>query len=237
MAQKWEFNSVYLRNKKKRISFRLTGRRSASRPTAEASMARVPAYRAPRQPSAPAHLARRPTRHAIPRASCLGPAPRHSPARRSHTRRPRQSTPAVWRPCAVDAAARRSRPAPAPTRPPTSAKATALACTLLRCLSPPPTPSSPTLPLTTPPHPPAKFVASPPPRPAIVRPQVRLALRHMVLALVPTVELRERLLAPRHRWPWRRRARPPWKAPFLLFSTLPSYLPAFTSFSRTTCAR
>ena len=46
MAQKWEFNSVYLRNKKKRISFRLTGRRSASRPTAEAGLARIPACRA-----------------------------------------------------------------------------------------------------------------------------------------------------------------------------------------------
>jgi len=46
MAKKWEFNSVYLRNKKKRISFRLTGRRSASRPTAEAGLARVPACRA-----------------------------------------------------------------------------------------------------------------------------------------------------------------------------------------------
>jgi len=45
MAKKWEFNSVYLRNKKKRISFRLTGRRSASRPTAEAGLARVPACR------------------------------------------------------------------------------------------------------------------------------------------------------------------------------------------------
>ena len=168
MAQKWEFNSVYLRNKKKRISFRLTCRRSASRPTAEAGLARVPACHASR----------------------LGPAPRRSPARRSHTRRPRQSTPAAWRPCAVDATARRSRPVPAPTRPPTSAEATALACTLPRCLSSPPAPSSPTLPLAAPPHPPAKFAASPPPRPAIVHPQLRLALRHVVLVPVPPAELR-----------------------------------------------
>ena len=45
-GSKWEFNSVYLRNKKKKNSFRLTGRRSASRPTAEAGLARVPACRA-----------------------------------------------------------------------------------------------------------------------------------------------------------------------------------------------
>jgi len=30
---------------------------------------------------------------------------------------------------------------------------------------------------------------------------------------------------------------PPWNSPFLPFSTLPSYLPAFASSSRTACAR
>ena len=148
--------------------------------------------------SFPAHDRSRPSQPpAVPRASPWpSPAPRLAclrarlPADAPCRARPWQSLPAAWRPCAVDAAAHRSRPAPAPTRPPTSAEAAALAFTLPRCLSSPPAPSSPTLLLAAPPHPPAKFAASPPPRPAIVLPQLRLALRHVVLALVPTVELR-----------------------------------------------
>ena len=90
---------------------------------------------------------------AAPRASPrLGPAqrraglpPRACPlTRRAAPRtRPRQSVPAAWRPCAVDAAARRSRPAPVPTRPPTPAGAGALAHSLPRCLSSPPEPRAP----------------------------------------------------------------------------------------------
>ncbi|XP_066351650.1 uncharacterized protein [Miscanthus floridulus] len=198
---------------------------------AEAGLAHVPACRAPRQPSAPAHLACRPTRHAIPRASRLGPALRRSPARRSHTRRPWQNTPAAWRPYAVDAVARHSRPAPAPTRPPTSAEAGALSCSLPRCLSSPQAPSSLTLPLAAPPHPPAKFTVPSPPRPAIARQQFRLALRHVVLALVPTDRAQ---VVPSSASPPSAMA-PPCSAAvegtFLLFSNLPSYLPAFASFS------
>ena len=112
------------------------------------------------------------------------------PLTRRVASRPRQSSPAAWRPCVVDAAARRSRPAPAPTRPPTSARAGALAGSLPRCLSSPQAPSALTLPLVAPPHPPTKSAASPPPRPAIVHPQFCLALRHVVLTLVPTAEPR-----------------------------------------------
>jgi hypothetical protein len=104
-------------------------RPKSARPTA-ASLPRQ--RRAPRQPS-PA-----------PRLACLRARP--SLTRRAASR-PWKRKPAAWRPCAVDAAARRSRPAPAPTRPPTSAGAAALACTLPRCLSSLPAPSSLTLPL------------------------------------------------------------------------------------------
>ena len=70
---------------------------------------------------------------ALPRPS---PAQRRAwPASTPRRARPRQSSPAAWRPCAVDAAACRSRPAPAPMRPPTPAEAGALACSLPRCLS------------------------------------------------------------------------------------------------------
>ena len=63
------------------------------------------------------------------RARLLADAPRRA--------RPRQSSPAAWRSCTVDAATHRSWPAPAPTRPPTSAEAGALTCSLSRCLSSP----------------------------------------------------------------------------------------------------
>ncbi|XP_066323151.1 actin-binding protein wsp1-like [Miscanthus floridulus] len=135
------------------------------------------------------------------RAPRLGPA-QPSPASRLaclHARlpadaprraRPRHSSPTAWRPCAVDAAVRRSRPAPAPTRPPTSAGAGALACSLPRCLSSPQAPRALPLPLAAPPHPPAKSATAPPPRPAFVRPQLHLALRQVVLAPVPPAEPR-----------------------------------------------
>ena len=83
MAQKWEFNSVYLRNKKKRISFRLTGRRSASRPTAEAGLARVPAFKAvracARNPTPPLHFACLPA--SCPAAAAAAPELPSSPTR------------------------------------------------------------------------------------------------------------------------------------------------------------
>ena len=148
----------------------------------------------------PAHDRSRPSQPpTAPRASPWpSPAQRRTwpastlacPLTRRAASRLRQSSPAAWRPCAVDAAARRSRPAPAPTRPPTSSGAGALAGSLPRCLSSPQAPSALTLPLAAPPHPPAKSAPSPPPRPAIVRPQLRLALRHVVLAPVPTAEPR-----------------------------------------------
>jgi len=166
MAQKWEFNSVYLRNKKKRISFRLTGRRSASRPTAEAGLARVPACRAPRQPRAVPLLAAR-TR--ADRGRARPPRGGHAPS----------TPPRV-------AAGLHLRPR-AHLHLPTTMRSSALHPARSLALPCPPLLAAATERHR---HPPVQFTASPPPRPAIVRQQLRLALRHVVLALVPTVEPR-----------------------------------------------
>ena len=87
-------------------------------------------------------------------------------------------------------AARQPWPDPAAMRPPSPAEASALAGSFPRCLSSPPEPSAPTLPLAAPTHPPAKSAAAPPLWPAITRPQLRLALLQVVLAFAPPVELR-----------------------------------------------
>ena len=162
--------------------FSLRGPPPRFRPTAEAGPAcsSEPPAPAPRASPWPSPAQRR----AWPTSTLAHPLTRRAASR------PWQSKPAAWRPCAVDAAARHSRPAPAPTRSPTSAEVGALACSLPRCLSSPQAPSSPTLPLAAPPHPPAKFTTPSPPRPAIACQQFCLALWHVVLALVPTVELR-----------------------------------------------
>ena len=141
----------------------------------------------------------KPAQPASRSAACLAspwpsPAPRWPASARlpadAPRARPRQSVPAAWRPCAVDAAARRSRPAPAPTRPPTPTGAGALAHSLPRCLSSPPEPRAPSSSSRHATHPPAQFAAAPPPRPAITRPQLRFALLQVVLAFAPPSELR-----------------------------------------------
>ena len=157
--------------------FSFAGRRLASGPWPK--LAQPASHRAARLASAQPSPA--------PRLACLRA---RLPADAPRRARPRQSLPAAWRPCAVDAAARRSRPAPAPTRPPTPAKASALAGSFPRCLSSPPELSAPTLPLAAPTHPPANSAVAPPPRPASTRPQLRLALLQVVLAFAPTAEPR-----------------------------------------------
>ena len=171
MAQKWEFNSIYLRNKKKRISFRLTGRRSASRPTTEASLARVPACRAPRHPS-PAPFPCSPLAHAPTAAEH---ARRVAAMRR---RRRRASQPAFV--CSyAPAYTCRPRCAPLHSIPP------ALSLSRARFSS-----RAQQARHRAPPHPPGKFATPPPPRLAIERQQLCLALRHLVLAIVPSFEPR-----------------------------------------------
>ena len=151
--------------------------------------ASLPAYDRSRPSQPPAALRASPwpspaQRRAWPASALAYPLTRRA------TYRPRQSSPAAWRPCAVDAAARRSRPTPAPTRPPIPAEAGALACSIPRCFSSPRAPRALALPLAAPPHPPAKSAAAPPPRPAITCLQLRLALLQVVLAFAPTAELR-----------------------------------------------
>ena len=165
-------NSLKLYLEKDFFSF--AGRSLTSGPRPKSAQ---PASRAPRLASAQPSAA----------LVCL-----HAPARcRAAPRaRPRQSLPTAWRPCVVDAAARRSRPAPAPTRPPIPAEAGALARSLPRCFSHPQAPRALALPLAAPPHPPAKSAAAPPPQPVITRPQLRLALLQVVLVFALTAELR-----------------------------------------------
>ncbi|XP_066320261.1 uncharacterized protein [Miscanthus floridulus] len=134
-------------------------------------------------------------------------------------------------------AARQPRPDPAPTRPPTPAGARALAHSRPRCLPSPPEPRAPSSALAAPTHPPAKFVAASSPRPAITRPQLRLALLQVALVLAPPSELRLSLPEARHRRPWRRRARPPWKSSSFSSTAPPSYPTALAVFSRIPCAR
>ena len=75
-------------------------------------------------------------------------------------------------------------------RPPTPAGAGALAHSLPRCLSSPPEPRATSSASRRATHPPAQFTAAPPPRPAIMRPQLRLALLQVVLTFAPPAELR-----------------------------------------------
>ena len=82
-----------------------------------------------------------------------------------------------------------------------------------------------------------RFAAGAPPWPAIKRTQLRLALRHLVLAVVTPLSQGRAFFALRRRQPWRRRARPPWNASFFSSSTLPSCLLAFATSLRTPCAR
>jgi len=85
--------------------------------------------------------------------------------------------------------------------------------------------------------PPVEFTVGAPPRPAIKRTQLRLTLRHLVLAVVTPLSQGRAFFALRRRQPWRRRARPPWNASFFPSSTLPSCLLAFATSLRTPCAR
>ena len=110
--------------------FSFAGRRLASGPPAEAGPAR---QRSPR--AAPAHLA-------SAQPSALAPSPARR-ARHRATPRPRQDALAAWRPCVGVVAARQPRPAPAPTRPPSTAAASALAHSRPRCLPSPPEPRAP----------------------------------------------------------------------------------------------
>ena len=179
----------------------------------------APAHLASAQPSAlapsPAHRARRratpPT--ASGRSRRVATMRRRRPPRGSHALRPRPRT-------------RLQLPQPVHSLTPARA-----AFPLLQSREPL------ALPLTAPTHPPAQFAVAPPPRPEITRPQLRLALLQVALALAPPSKLRLSLPEPRHRRPWRRRARPPWKSP-LLSSPAPSSCPiAFATFSRIPCAR
>ena len=134
----------------------------------------------------PARLARRPTRHASAQSRTVPLLPLAARARADRVRAlsPRGDH------APASPVARQPQPEPAPTRPPSSAEAGALARSLPRCFSHPQAPRALALPLAAPPHPPAKSAVAPPPQPVITRPQLRLALLQVVLAFAPTAELR-----------------------------------------------
>ena len=140
-------------------------------------------------------------------------------------------------PAPASPAARQPRPDIAPTRPPSPAGARALAHSRPRFLSFPPEPRARAPPLAAPTAPLASRSRTTAPFPDSSRPQLRLTFLQLTLALAPPSEPRVSFPAPRHRRPWRRRARPPWDSPFLPFSTLLSCLLAFANASRTSCAR
>ena len=197
--------------------FSFAGRRLASGPPAEAGPARQRSP-APLQPTSPWPS---PARWLLlPRAAPVA-APRPD---RVRTLSPRGDH------ALASPAARQPRPAPAPTRPPSTATASALAHSRPRCLPSPPEPKAQAPPLAAPTHPLAKFVADPPPQQEITRPQLRLALLQVALALAPPSELRLSLPELRHRRPWRRRAWPPWKSTSFSSPAPPSYPTALTVF-------
>ena len=179
-----------------------------------------PAQRSPR--AAPAHLA-------SAQPSALAPSPARRACRRA-TPRPRQDVLAAWRPC-VGVARRAVATTYARAHAPafncrsqcTRSLPPALPSLSSRAESPSSAPPAPT-------HPPAKFAADPPPRPEIARPQLRLALLQVALALAPASELRLSLPELRHRRPWRRRARPPWKSTSFSSPVPPSYPTALAFF-------
>ena len=169
----------------------LAGRRLASGPPAKAGLARVPASRAPRPPNASAHLASRPSSARRSRAALASAQPRAVPLPVAAPRRDRgRELPPRGDHVPASPAARQLRPDTAPTRPPSTAGARALAHSRPSCLPSPPEPRAPSSALAAPTHPPARFTAGAPPRPAIKHQQLRLALRHLVLVVVPSFEPR-----------------------------------------------
>ena len=134
-------------------------------------------------------------------------------------------------------AARQPRPDTAPTRPPSPAGARALAHSrphFLFSLSRAERPSSA---LAAPAAPPASSSRTTAPFPDSSRPQLRLALLQAALELAPPSEHRSSLPASRHRRPWRRRARPPWKPSSFSSPASPSYPTALAFSSHIPCAR
>ena len=191
----------------------LAGRRLASGPPAKAGLARVPASRAPRPPNASAHLASRPSSARRSHAALASAQPRVVPLLAARPRADRgRDIPPRGDHVPASPAARQPRPEPAPTRPPTPAGAGALAHSRPHCLPSPPEQKAEAPPLAAPAAPPTSSSRTTASFPDSSRPQLRLAFLQVALALAPPSEHRSSLPAPRHRRPWRRRARPPWKS-------------------------
>ncbi|XP_066361152.1 predicted GPI-anchored protein 58 [Miscanthus floridulus] len=134
-------------------------------------------------------------------------------------------------------AARQPQPNPAPTRPPTPAGARALAHSRPRCLPSPLELRAPSSALATPAAPLASSSRTTAPFPDSSCPQLHLALLQVALELAPPSEHRLSFPAPRHRWPWRRHARPPWKSSSFSSPASPSYPTALAFSSHISCAR